>query len=234
MKAAIADHHEIYNSAPRGQDKPIPVTSTARKLGGATSDHAADVKKVSRMLAEWKIEGDREERGAEVLLDMDPSMLTRAIDAELQERVRAVGGQEAWEKLTLEQRRLHSHTAYQALKVRLGNEEFGRLSEDEKEDTDRFLWTGCGCHKDLNAFKYGTTGQKRYWEANPSLPQPILLMNKPMRAVADAASHRKDATMTTLAEDASDGGGVKLTNLVGAWAKNKDSRKGQQRMHNNW
>ena len=56
----VGELYDVYNSSPRGQDKPIDTRQFTDKLRGMNTDHAEDQKKLHRLVAEWKTRNDRE------------------------------------------------------------------------------------------------------------------------------------------------------------------------------
>lgn len=225
----LTEFLNIRNSSPHGQDSPATLAQLAKRWCGATSDHANDVKAAVRLGNAWSVQCEREDRGEQVLKGMDSEKVALALRDTKDRMIMDVGGEAAWEKLSAEEKDERGTSAYKELKIRLGNEEFGKLSPTEQADVDLFLWTGCCCHKDLNAIRYGVNEQKTYWKENSHLPQPIKLLNKTSRQHASTGAAAKKA-----AENMSDSGGGKLVELVGSVAANKDDGKGWQREYKNW
>jgi hypothetical protein len=59
---------------------------------------------------------------------------------------------------------------------RTGQEEFDKLSDQEKQDIDLLIWGGCCMHKDPNVFEGAFLSMQRWWADN-GLPGPVKLYN---------------------------------------------------------
>ncbi|KAF9642624.1 hypothetical protein BDM02DRAFT_3080845, partial [Thelephora ganbajun] len=71
------------------------------------------------------------------------------------EMMERIGGYEHWRTLSeVEQTELGQELVHN-VNIHLGEEAYQRLSEEEKQRVDLYVWTGCGMHKDLNAVKGG-------------------------------------------------------------------------------
>ena len=134
-----------------------------------------------------------------------------------------VGGASAWDVLSAtEQKEINSKTHHN-LCIELGKKAFAGLSVEEWQGIDFLIWTGCCMHKEINSVKGGYAAMAAWW-LEMDLPGPIKLMNKANAAAANAGP----GPAQDQAVDASQSGGVKLTNLAGAVFNHKDDKKGQQ------
>jgi hypothetical protein len=59
----------------------------------------------------------------------------------------------AWDALSVEERNRRNSTLHAELCQKYGEEEFEKLTQEERDDADFFLGGGCFMHKDLNAHK---------------------------------------------------------------------------------
>ena len=102
-----------------------------------------------------------------------------------------------------------------------GEEAYEKLTPTEKCYADLFIWTGCTMHKDLNTTKGGAEAMAESWEEGEI---PEKLMNKHCIAAVATGS----IELEKQASDDSEGGAAKLTKLVGALVRHKDTKKGHQ------
>ncbi|KAF8059554.1 hypothetical protein FPV67DRAFT_1709185, partial [Lyophyllum atratum] len=191
---------------------------------GFHSDHAEDQKKLFRLLKEWKERCDREKRGEITVKSMIGLELVTFLFKCSQNAIRKAGGPSAWEKLT-EQEKLARYNEMRMQVIRdIGQSEFDKLTEKEREDVDFFLWAGCCMHKEMNAFKGGVYEMEQFWPTH-GLPGPKKLYNRDNDAAVQKAPNT-DASKR--AEEITKGGAVKLASLCGAIFRHKDRKRGQQ------
>ena len=110
------------------------------------------------------------------------------------------------------------------------------MSDEEQCEMLEFFWVGCAMHKDLNGVKGGNAAMMNWWKETQT-PGPVLLANKDNAAVIDEIQDDNEEELTTAEKRAleiSDSGGIKATTLAGFIFKDKDSKKGQQNMHQYW
>ncbi|KAJ7477635.1 hypothetical protein FB451DRAFT_1396591 [Mycena latifolia] len=117
------------------------------------------------------------------------------------EAVTAAGGITAWEK-----------------------EAFDKLTLEEKQNIDPFIWGGCCMHKSLNIFKGAVLAMQQWWGDN-NLPGPLKMYN---RDNAAAVSLGEGTGAAARAEDRTCGGAIKISSLAGAIFRHKDRKHGQQ------
>ena len=67
--------YAIYNESPSGLETPADPRTFFSKIKGMNGDHAADQKKLFKLMKEYKHKCDREVRGEADLLSMSPSTL---------------------------------------------------------------------------------------------------------------------------------------------------------------
>jgi hypothetical protein len=112
--------------------------------------------------------------------------------------------------------------------ILLGEDKYAEMSEEEQHDLDFFVWTGCGCHKNLNSVSGGNAPMMAWWAENGVTP-PILLANRDNAAVLNNLDSPDDLTPAEQhALESTTRGGVKAASLAGAIFNHKDDKKGQQ------
>ncbi|KAJ7131749.1 hypothetical protein C8R43DRAFT_895756 [Mycena crocata] len=194
------------------------------KVTGWHSDHAEDQKKLYRLVAAMKIRLERERRGERAIHQMLPEELAEMIFTISQNAVADAGGITAWEELTNEERKVVHDNAFTEFVQAMGEAEFAKLSEADKQNVDLFIWGGCCMHKNLNVFKAGVLSMQQFWVDN-NLPGPVKLYNRDNAAAVNLGDGTAAATR---AEDRSNGGAIKLASLAGAVFRHKDRKRGQQ------
>ncbi|KAJ7149359.1 hypothetical protein C8R46DRAFT_916116 [Mycena filopes] len=215
--------YQIYKSSPRCQ-----TADDARdfwlKVTGWHSDHAEDQKKLFRLVAAMKTRLERERRGERTIAQMAPAQWADILFKISQAAVSEVGGITAWEQLN-DADRLHRHdAAFTAFVRELGEEQFDKLTEEEKQNIDLFIWGGCCMHKNLNVFKGAVLGMQQWW-VDSGHPGPLKMFNRDNAAAATLGAGTDAATR---AEDRTLGGAIKVSSLAGAIFRHKDRKRGQQ------
>lgn len=144
--------YQIYKTSPRCQ-----TADDARdfwvKVTGWHSDHAEDQKKLFRLIAAMKTRLERERRGERTIAQMAPAEWGDILFKVSQAAVTAAGGITAWEQLDDAERLYRHDAAFTEFVRELGQAEFDKLTDDEKQSVDLFIWGGCCMHKNLNVFK---------------------------------------------------------------------------------
>ena len=219
FKQRIQQFCDDYNASPFGTEHYFDPRKIWKKMTGYLSDHAADQKKVFRELAKYHSECDLELRGEAAMFLEDPDMeseIEQILDEKGEEMFREVGGAKCWRELPEDERLRLGKEVIRNAEICLGERILERLPDGQKEEVAGCYWSGCGMHKDLNAVKEGVDRMSKWWEEAGRVP-PVALANK---FKADSGSGGEVCR--------SDRGGVKLTNLLGALVKHKESEKGQQ------
>jgi hypothetical protein len=140
------------------------------KVTGWHSDHAEDQKKLFWLVTMMKERLEQERRGERVIAQMVPAQWVDLIFEVTQDAVAAVGGISAWEKLGDAEHSAH-HIATLAEFVRhIGQEDFDKLPDEEKQDVDLFIWGGCCMHKSMNVFNLGIFMRGRRRTSKKSSP----------------------------------------------------------------
>ena len=223
LKEQIGGIHLLYNATlgpSRGQ---VDQKNFILKVCGVCTDHAADQKLFVKLLEGWKWEVDREERGRQYLQDLPPETLSVLMCASLQQCLNNVGGADAWNSLPAAKRKLQNEAHLKELYTHFGDQEFAKLSEEEQRAIDEMLWKGCCMHKELNSFKAGYVKMSKYW-LDHDLLGPHKLMNRDNSAAFNLGNSAEKERVS----EASQAGGVKLTDLAGKLFRDKDDKKGQQ------
>jgi len=163
-----------YNRSPLGQKVKVNPLDFGRKLTGMVTDHAADQLKLAALLREWKVECDREMCGYQESLSVPVNELVALVMEENERVMEMEGGLGAWSRLAPEARDELAGEVLRRCRIRLGEQAYQALSEEDKRLADLFIWSGCGMHKDLNAVKGGTKGWSRFGQ-NPMCCRPSTL-----------------------------------------------------------
>ncbi|KAJ7433147.1 hypothetical protein B0H11DRAFT_1759292 [Mycena galericulata] len=219
----IEDLYQIYKTSSRCE-----TADDARdfwlKVTGWHSDHAEDQKKLFRLARAMKLRLERERRGERTIAQMAPEQWAEVLFKISHDAVTAAGGIAAWEKLGDEERLSRHDEAFTAFVRAIGEAEFEKLTLEEKENVDLFIWGGCCMHKHLNVFKGSVFAMQKWWGDN-NLPGPLKMYN---RDNAAAVSLGEGTGAATRAEDRTIGGAIKVSSLAGAIFRHKDRKRGQQ------
>ncbi|KAJ2971055.1 hypothetical protein NUW54_g12592 [Trametes sanguinea] len=214
--------YDIYNASPRGQKNPADQRTFATKITGMLTDHAEDQKKLVRLVQDWKRGCDRELRGETARAKMPVTELLLVVAEETTAAMEREGGAAAWDQLSPEELESQNIQIARAVILRVGEEAYNELSDDERSLADLFIHACCCMHKELNTVKGGYASLERFW-VDAGLDGPVLLMNRDNDAAA-----RAGGVAGRNAAEKSRGGAIKLTDLAGALFRHKDDKKGQQ------
>ncbi|KAJ7043002.1 hypothetical protein C8F04DRAFT_1251176 [Mycena alexandri] len=219
----IETAYRIYKTSPRCQ-----TADNARdfwlKVTGWHSDHAEDQKKLFRLIAAMKTRLERDRRGERTIAEMAPAQWADILFKVSQAGVAAAGGITAWEQLDDAERLYRHDEAFTEFVRELGQEQFDKLTPQEKQSVDLFIWGGCCTHKNMNVFKGGVLGMQQWWVENGH-PGPLKMFNRDNAAAATLGIGTEAATR---AEDRTVGGAIKVSSLAGAIFRHKDRKRGQQ------
>jgi hypothetical protein len=232
-KSKIQEKLAVYNQSPLAKRSQAALTLADFfvHLHGMNSDHAKDQKKLAKLLQEIKQSLLHEKLGEERLLDMDLSELKGLLEQANNQKLKDVGGQSNWDALSDTERLQKDSNMMSAVVLKLGQEVYSQLPDEEKHKVDFFIWVGCSMHKDLNCVKGGNTKMMAWWDDN-GVSGPMLLANKDNAVVLDQADDEDEFTIAEQrAHDLSTGGGVKLTSLAGMVFNNKNDKIGHQDIH---
>ncbi|KAJ3777367.1 hypothetical protein FB446DRAFT_607864, partial [Lentinula raphanica] len=191
---------------------------------GMHTDHAEDQKKLFRLLKEFKHQCEREQRGEKTVLGMSSPELVQLLVQVSQEATDTAGGLDSWSQLSPAEQFALNQKTYLERVQEIGENEFAKLSPDERDNVDLFLWVGCCMHKEMNAFKAGVTEMEAWWAKNDIDP-PIHLPNRDNDAASTLAPGTAAASR---AHEKSKGGAIKVTTLAGTVFRHKDRKRGQQ------
>ena len=207
-KEIVGDIFSTFKRSPMGSSSSVGPREFAQKVTGICSDHAADQKKLARLVGEWKQNSDRELRGEKEMLLRGELEIIREVAKAWNEVLAEVGGLGSWEQLSKERQDELLESVVRRVRVMFGGEAYEKLTPAEKRRADLFIWTGCAMHKDLNSTKGGAEAMAASWGEGEA---SVKLMNK-YNVVAAAAG---SIELGKRAADDSEGGAVKLTKLVG-------------------
>ena len=163
-----------------------------------------------------------------MLLSMPLVESVAIIREENDQKFAAAGGIDVWNSLPEDAKDEINAAVYKKACICLGVAEFEKLTLQEKQDVELFIWAGCCMHKDLNCVKGGDKVMQGMWTKEKKTP-PILLANKDNTAVLASQTESSASTHAELqAEEVSKCGGSHATTLGGMICRNKDKKKGQQ------
>ncbi|KAJ7621714.1 hypothetical protein DFH06DRAFT_1143459 [Mycena polygramma] len=169
------------------------------KVTGWHSDHTEDQKKLFRLVEAMKLRLERECRGERAIAQMVPAQWADLLFRVSQDAVTATGGISALEGLgEAERQALHSRN------------EFDKLSPEEQQDIDLFIWGGCCMHKNLNIFKGAVLAMQQWW-VESGLPGPLAMYNHDNAA---AVTLGEGTGAATRAEEHTVGGAIKVVALA--------------------
>ncbi|KAJ7659104.1 hypothetical protein DFH06DRAFT_989994 [Mycena polygramma] len=194
------------------------------KVTGWHSDHAEDQKKLFRLAWEKKLNLERERRGEQTITRMAPREWADMLFQISHDAVTAAGGIAAWEALGDEERKARHDAAFTKFVRAIGQAEFDKLTDAEKQNVDLFIWGGCCMHKNMNAFKGAVVAMQEWWAANGH-EGPLKMYNRDNGA---AAALGQGTGAAKRAEERTTGGAIKVTSLAGAIFRHKDRKRGQQ------
>ncbi|KAJ6611155.1 hypothetical protein B0H10DRAFT_2437682 [Mycena sp. CBHHK59/15] len=227
---------EIFKKSPLGRRSALnfEVSDFLRLLKGMNGDHAADMKKTVRMMHEWKVESSRIMLGWDKIQKLEPAAILQMMCDIRAKNIEEAGGEEAWNRLSNEQKDVLSKSSMDALALRLGEEAFDELLPEEKHEINLFFWAGCSMHKELNSVKAFSEGMDEYYKEN-GLEGPVLLANKDNDATIQLSSDTGTSTAAVQrALKVSERGAVKLISLLGAFINHKDDKKGCHDVYENY
>lgn len=237
-KAVLMDIIEVFMNSPLARSKSLQLSLNQffQKLKGMHSDHAEDQKKAFRLFEKIKREVAMEALGTDEMIKMLPGKLNNILTEKRVELIDESGGLEAWNTLPKEEQSERQAEMLRDVTIEMGEEVWPTLTDDEQCEMLEFFWVGCSMHKDLNGVKGGNVSMMNWWKESKT-PGPILLANKDNAAVIDEIQDDNEEELTAAekrALEVSDSGGVKTTTLAGLIFKDKDDKKGQQKMHQYW
>jgi hypothetical protein len=146
-------------------------------LKGVNTDHCSKEKKFSHVMKTKVMDAVRELLGEREVLEKSWEGVDVLFDKAWDDMIDCVGGQDAFEALSEADKALQHAIMMKQTLISLGEDKYVEMSEEEKCDLDFFVWTGCGCHKNLNSVSGGNTPMMAWWSENDVTP-PILLANR--------------------------------------------------------
>ena len=196
------------------------------KLAGMNTDHCAKEKKDAQLMEMEKTKAINQTLGEDAILEKSNQEILPYLIQARTKMIKAVGGTEKWKSLSSGEQADYEADMMNNLLVELGKDSFEKLTSEEKRILKLFIWTGCGCHKDLNSVKGGNQAMMNWWKEN-DIPGPVLLANRDNKATLE--KYESDSELTAAQERALEMtacGGVKATKLAGDILNNKDDKKG--------
>jgi hypothetical protein len=226
----IDDALKIYNKSPLAKRSGhfMRLVQAISLLKGLNTDHCSKEKKFSEIMKNKVLDAVRELLGEKEILEKSWEEMDDLFDKARDDMIDRVGGQDAWEALSEADQALQHAIMLKQTLISLGEDKYAEMSEEEQRDLDFFVWTGCGCHKNLNSVSGGNTPMMAWWAENDVTP-PILLANRDNAAVLNNLDSLDDLTPAEQhALESTTRGGVKAASLAGAIFNHKDDKKGQQ------
>ena len=230
MVEQIDDALKIYNKSPLAKRSGhfIRLVKALSLLKGLNTDHCSKEKKFSEIMKSKVLDAVRELLGEKEVLEKSWEEMDDLFNKARDDMIDRVGGQDAWEALSEADQALQHAIMLKQTLISLGEDKYAEMSEEEQRDLDFFVWTGCGCHKNLNSVSGGNTPMMTWWTENDVTP-PILLANRDNAAVLNNLDSLDDLTPAEQhALESTTRGGVKAASLAGAIFNHKDDKKGQQ------
>ncbi|KAL5486283.1 hypothetical protein ACEPAI_7329 [Sanghuangporus weigelae] len=205
--ACLREAADLFNRSPLASTNNLPgrpfnEQALAMKFVGTHGDHAEDQKAKHRLLGEWKHELTMRGLSAHYLCSRSEEERETLIASARASHISQMGGFEAWEMLSDEDRIQKDAEIFDRLCESLSDEAYEQLSEAEKRRLDLWVWAGCAMHKDLNAVKGGDSAMRAKWKEIKDSPGPVLLANKDNDAVLEAEDHDDDGEYEDLQDSA--------------------------------
>ncbi|EJD42095.1 hypothetical protein AURDEDRAFT_48665, partial [Auricularia subglabra TFB-10046 SS5] len=190
-------------------------------IKATTSDHAADQVAFADKAQDHRMKVGLTARGIRVLRDMPAAEFQALLHQERWKLVQSVGGVEAWLRLPLQKHQELEREMLASMQLRLGEDEFNKLSPSEQAFVRFFIRSGCCMHKDLNAVVYGNKRMMASWaEAGLQGPKKLYNRDNTVAANSDSAETRAHA------DEATQAGAVKLAFLFGLLFNNPQDKVG--------
>ena len=231
---------DIYNGSPFGKRSGslLKFIDLLIKLVGMNTDHCSKEKKDARLLEELKAWAVNQKLGEDALLEMSIEEINQLYQKAENNMVKAVGGQRKWAALSEDVRAEKRAKMLEEVVAEVGEEAFEELPDEEKRLFRLFIWAGCGCHKDLNSVRGGYLAMTKYWNTM-DLPGPVLLANRDNAPVVhERNTALEEGDIPTLAQeralDQSTRGAIKTAQLAGAIFNHKDDKKGHHDIFRYW
>ena len=139
------------------------------------------------------------------------------------ELMEEIGGSEHYLTLSVDEQLQFARRLICEVQICLGEQVYQRLLPEEKEFVDYWVWSGCAMHKDLNVMKGGVGSISNWWIEFGNGMAPVVLMSK-FKAIAAKSGSLPEESLV----GAGDGGGAKLTDLLGLLVKHRETKKGHQ------
>ncbi|KAJ7681294.1 hypothetical protein B0H17DRAFT_867112, partial [Mycena rosella] len=237
IKTQISLLSDLYKRSPLGRRSTLnfEISDFLRLLKGMNGDHAADMKKTVRMVKEWKYKVCKILLGYDEFQKMDWTEILEIVRDIQKKNVEEVGGEEAWARLSDEEKDVLSKSSMDALAHRIGEKAFSLLSPEQQHELNRFFWAGCSMHKELNCCRAFNEGMMDYYDDNPDIEPPVLLANRENDATIQLAAETGQSTAAVQrALKVSEHGAVKLISLFGAFVNHKDDKKGVHDVYENY
>lgn len=120
-------------------------------LKGVNTDHCSKEKKFSNIMKSKVVDAVHELLGETEVLEKSWEEIDILFDKARDDMIDEAGGQDAWEALSEADQAIQHAIMLKKTLISLGEEKYAKMSEEEQCELDFFVWTGCGCHKNLNS-----------------------------------------------------------------------------------
>ena len=140
------------------------------------TDYCAKEKKDVAALEDLKKEAILQKLEEDKILDASSEdLLSIFLDAH-KGMIQKLGGKAKWNQLPEYEQKEYLAQMSEKLVIKLGKDAYTMMSEDEQKTLSLFIWTGCGCHKNLNSVRGGYAVMASWWKKN-NISGPVLLAN---------------------------------------------------------
>ena len=221
-KYDFSRYAQLYDTIFAGQQRRFNSGRLWENCQGYVSDHSADNVAVFNLF--------RQERDKQVHISLQDSAVEAISEGDLQQLVNSKIcrlitniGFVAWVNLSEESRAVHEGAARAAVVQRLGQDRYDSLPAEQKTRLQRCIRTGCGSHKDQNAFLAFMKAIQARYRANRLLQRPRTLPICTLAGVIAHAAQNADESIFDLAT----GSAEKLAKLVALYFKNPDDHQGE-------
>ena len=148
------------------------------KLTGMNTDHCSKEKKDAQLLEALKAWAVDQHLGEKKMLEMTLEEVHEYFKQAEEQMIRKACGLHTWNRLSDIKKAERKARMIEEAVAKLGKEAFNDLTNKEKNIFWLFIWTGCGCHKDLNTVKGGYLAMVACWYENElDEEHPVLLAN---------------------------------------------------------
>ena len=164
----IDDVLKIYNKSPlaKWSGHFMHFVKAISLVKGVNTDHCSKEKKFSNIMKSKVVDAVCELLGETEVLEKSWEEIDILFDKARDDMIDKAGGQDAWETLPEAEQALQHAIMLEQTSISLGEDKYAEMSEEEQRELDFFVWTCCGCHKNLNSVSGGNTPMMAWWAEN--------------------------------------------------------------------